>query len=231
MNLEIPHRRLNPLTGEWVLVSPQRTQRPWLGQVEKAPQEVLQGYDPNCYLCPGNRRNSGEINPVYMGTYVFDNDFAALIPPGPERPQELPENDLYITQFEPGICRVVCFSPRHDLSLAELPPEDVVRVAKTWIAQTKELAEKDFIHYVQVFENKGAMMGASNPHPHSQIWATAHIPNEPSKELSNQTNYEKQHQRCLLCDCLIQERDQRTRMVVENDSLYGHCSFLGYLAF
>lgn len=227
-----PHRRLNPLTGDWVLVSPQRTQRPWTGQVEGASLTNLPPYDPDCYLCPGNHRAAGEENPIYSSTYVFDNDYPALLPidhsinPAktdhwiPHRAKgigkELTER-FFVVDQEYGICRVVCFSPRHDLTLPDLSNDQIEAVVNTWIDQTHELESRDYIRYVQIFENKGAMMGASNPHPHSQIWATSHIPNEPGKELTSQSVYLEQYGSCLLCDYLNIERIAGERVVVEND--------------
>jgi len=177
MLTELPHRRLNPLTGEWVLVSPQRTARPWQGHVEAAPAAVRPAYDPQCYLCPGNARAAGRRNPSYTSTFVFDNDFPALIPPGSE-PLPAPDSQpLFTAEAELGLCRVVCYSPRHDLTLPELTLEQVQAVVETWRNQTLELAGLDFIHHVQIFENKGEAMGCSNPHPHSQVWASRHVPN------------------------------------------------------
>ena len=181
-----PHRRFNPLTGEWVLVSPHRAKRPWLGQVEKPPLENLPQYDPTCYLCPRNERAGGLTNPDYSSTFVFDNDFSALLPG--ETPDHASDHPLLASVSERGLCRVVCFSPRHDLTIPELEQSAVEKVIATWAEQTEEISQKDFIHYVQVFENKGAVMGCSNPHPHSQIWASEHIPNEPAKELERQKN-------------------------------------------
>ena len=180
---DTPHRRLNLLTGEWILVSPHRAKRPWLGQVEKKPAQSLPAYDPACYLCPGNERAGGVRNPPYTGTFVFDNDFAALLP---ELPIEMSTGDssLLTLEAERGICRVICFSPRHDLSLPELNLAEIEKVLSTWAEQSADLGARDFIRYVQVFENKGEVMGASNPHPHSQVWASGHIPNEPGKELA-----------------------------------------------
>ncbi len=228
--LDFPHRRFNPLTRDWVLVSPQRTQRPWLGQVETPPLEELPAYDPTCYLCPGNARAGGVRNPHYTSTFVFDNDFAALLPPdggqpalstakGPTRDQGRqhgPPLPLFMAEPEYGICRVVCFSPRHDLSLPELPQSQVEAVVATWIEQTRDLSARDFIRYVQVFENKGAMMGASNPHPHSQIWASSHVPNEPAKEASAQADYLRERRACLLCHVLEAEIKSGDRLVVQN---------------
>lgn len=215
MNFDRPHRRLNLLTGQWVLVSPHRARRPWQGQVEKLPAEILPTYDPTCYLCPGNRRNTGNVNPPYTGTFVFDNDFAALLPP--EATPDEPVYGLLSAEPEDGICRVVCFSPRHDLTVPEMALEDVEAVIRTWTEQTVELGSLDFINYVQVFENKGAAMGASNPHPHSQIWSTRHIPNEPSAELDRQAAYLREHGTCLLCDYLEAERASGERLVATNE--------------
>ncbi|MBI5567841.1 MAG: UDP-glucose--hexose-1-phosphate uridylyltransferase [Chloroflexi bacterium] len=222
--LDSPHRRFNQLTREWVLVSPHRARRPWLGQVEKTPPEDLPHYDPTCYLCPGNSRVGGTIqNPRYESTFVFDNDFAALLPdkvtegtPSPLHP--VTSSDLLIAEPEPGTCRVVCFSPRHDLSLPELSQIEVENVIRTWTDQTRELGALDFVNYVQVFENKGAVMGCSNPHPHSQVWAVNHLPNEPAKELSAQQHYWLNHQACLLCDYLGEELRAQERIVAENEN-------------
>src|SRR5687767_8944152 len=174
-----PHRRFNPLTGQWVLVSPHRGKRPWLGQVEKTPAENLQKYDPTCYLCPCNERAGGIRNPAYTGTFVFENDFAALLPENQSDVLLEPGGSSHpLLRLEPesGICRVVCFSPRHDLTLPELSQAEVEAIIATWTEQTLEIASLPGVNYVQVFENKGAMMGCSNPHPHSQVWATVHIP-------------------------------------------------------
>lgn len=216
MNFDRPHRRLNLLTGQWVLVSPHRAKRPWLGQVEKVPPENLPQYDPTCYLCPGNKRSVGVVNPPYTSTFVFDNDFAALL--APEKNGDTQRTTgLFIAEEETGICRVICFSPRHDLSIPEMAQEDVEAVVRTWSEQTLDLGQRDFIQYVQVFENKGAMMGASNPHPHSQIWATGHIPNEPAIELERQAAYLAEHGSCLLCDYLEAERRSGERIIAAND--------------
>jgi UDPglucose--hexose-1-phosphate uridylyltransferase len=214
------HRRQNPLTGEWVLVSPHRTQRPWLGQVEKAAPENLPAYDPNCYLCPGNGRAEGKRNPDYHSTYVFDNDFPALLlPEGDEQLKQSgqAENDLFRVKAEFGIARVMCFSPRHDLSLPELPLTQVKDVVQGWVDQTEALGANELISYVQIFENKGAMMGASNPHPHNQIWASSHVPNEPAKEMAAMRKYQAQHDSCLICSYLHSEKNQVERVVTSNE--------------
>jgi len=214
---EDPHRRLNALTNEWVLVSPHRATRPWQGEVAKLHTTPEPAYDPNCYLCPGNVRAGGIRNPVYETTFVFENDFAAL------KQETLPEHldvegaGLLVAQGEPGICRVICFSPRHDLTLATMTAEEIEVVVHTWMGQFRELGGLDAINHVQIFENRGAMMGASNPHPHCQIWATASIPGEPTKELSSQRAYWKSHSRCLLCDYVALEQRQLARLVCENE--------------
>jgi UDPglucose--hexose-1-phosphate uridylyltransferase len=213
--LDFPHHRFNPLTRDWVLVSPQRTQRPWLGRVEKIPGEGLPAFDPSCYLCPGNPRASGARNPEYSGTFVFDNDFSAILPESGQTPAET--HALFQARPETGICRVVCFSPRHDLTIPQLPLERVGQVVETWREQTAELYHNPNLVHVQVFENKGAIMGCSNPHPHSQIWSQGSIPNEPSKELSSQKDYLSAHGRPLLMDYVQEEHRRQERVVLSND--------------
>lgn len=214
MNFDSPHRRFNPLNGQWVMVSPHRARRPWQGQMEKTPPENLLPYDPTCYLCPGNARNTGPQNPSYTGTYVFDNDFPALL-----LPDEMAgsSSGIFRAESEYGICRVVCFSPRHDLTLPQMDQAGVEQVVRTWTEQSVELCHRDFIRYVQVFENKGAMMGCSNPHPHSQVWATGQIPNEPAIEAARQEAYLKEHGRCLLCETLQAEQADGRRVVAANE--------------
>ena len=242
--LDIPHRRFNPLTNEWVVVSPQRTQRPWRGQVEKTSHVKLPIYDPDCYLCPGNIRSGGKVNPQYSGTFVFDNDFPALLDHTGESSakeqlnEQRLESDLaternlpagiFKQEEESGICRVICFSPQHNASIPDLSEEQMDGVIKTWIDQSLDLQRNEFIHYVQVFENKGAMMGASNPHPHCQIWATASIPNEPEKELASQAAYYAENQTCLLCDYLNAEISNNVRLVIENEDF---CALVPFWAF
>jgi UDPglucose--hexose-1-phosphate uridylyltransferase len=210
-----PHRRYNPLTREWVLVSPHRTQRPWQGQVEEisAPNQVA--YDPDCYLCPGNVRVGGASNPSYTSTFVFENDFAALRAETGAGKYE--QQDLLLAESEVGICRVICFSPRHDLTISKMPVADLSNVIDTWIEQFVELGSLPFINSVQIFENRGAMMGASNPHPHGQIWANGTLPNEAVKELSSQAEYRARHNACLLCDYLALEIENAERLVCHNN--------------
>ncbi|HSL46801.1 MAG TPA: UDP-glucose--hexose-1-phosphate uridylyltransferase [Anaerolineales bacterium] len=213
---DTPHRRLNLLTGEWILVSPHRAKRPWLGQVEKTPVESLPEYDPTCYLCPGNERAGGVRNPEYTGTFVFDNDFSALLPEASAENHES-DSSLLVSEAEQGICRVICFSPRHDLSLPEFDLTTLEDVIATWAEQSADLGSHDFIKYVQVFENKGAVMGASNPHPHSQVWASGHIPNEPGKELAAQASYYKKSDHPLLVDYITEEHKRKDGILAAND--------------
>jgi UDPglucose--hexose-1-phosphate uridylyltransferase len=212
--LEQPHRRYNLLTGEWVLVSPQRAKRPWHGQVEAVPQEDRPEYDPECYLCPGNERAGGKKNPNYTGTFVFDNDFSALRLKTPS--EEINEENLIIVRGEPGICRVVCFSPRHDLTLPEMAEADILQIVDLWAEQYRELGSMPQINYVQIFENKGEIMGCSNPHPHGQIWAQESVPVQPAKEHTQQLAYFKKNNSCLLCDYLQLEFNKEERIVLEN---------------
>ena len=209
-----PHRRYNPLKDEWILVSPHRTQRPWQGQVEDRPLESRLAYDPECYLCPGNRRVGGVQNPEYATTFVYDNDFPALLP---DVASASVADGLLVARSERGVCRVICYSPRHDLTFAELPIADQRRVVDLWADQTTEIGSRSFISHVQIFENRGAMMGSSNPHPHGQIWASEAVPEEASRELRAQSAYLADRGSCLLCDYLAQEIALRERIVCEND--------------
>lgn len=207
-----PHRRFNALTGQWVLVSPHRTKRPWLGQVEKLPPDNRPAHDPACYLCPGNKRAGSLVNPAYTSPFVFQNDFSALLPDTPR--SDLAGDPLFQSQAVRGECRVICFSPRHDLTLAEMAVADVRQVVDVWAAQTTELGRQ--YRWVQLFENKGAVMGCSNPHPHGQVWAGTSLPNEAAAEHQNQETYLRQHGSTLLVDYARRESEQRVRVVVEN---------------
>ncbi|MCZ8370145.1 MAG: UDP-glucose--hexose-1-phosphate uridylyltransferase [Porphyrobacter sp.] len=207
IDLARPHRRFNPLTGGWVQVSPQRMGRPWQGEVSE-PDPPPPAYDPACYLCPGNARVGGEANPAYEGVYVFPNDFPALAdePGGAES-----DDPLFRAEASGGVCRVICFSPDHGKSLPLLTPEQLRAVIDTWADQTAELGQR--FASVQVFENKGAMMGCSNPHPHGQVWATAHLPQETATEDARQRTYLAEHGRPLLLD--VAEREAASERAVE----------------
>ena len=209
-----PHKRWNPLEREWILVSPHRTQRPWQGQMETPQQPPNLSFDPTCYLCPGNSRAQGQANPHYEHTFVFENDFAALKPDTEKHASN--QHDLLIAETERGLCRVICFAPEHHLTLSRMSPPAIRRVVDSWSEQYDEIASRDFIHYIQIFENRGEMMGASNPHPHCQIWASESIPNKPGRELQAQLAYNEARHRCLLCDYLKIELDAKERMVCEN---------------
>lgn len=211
-----PHRRLNVLTGEYVLVSPHRTKRPWLGQVDAAPATSRPPYDPNCYLCPGNERAGGARNPDYNGTFLFDNDFSALLPGVASERWE--REKLLVAETERGVCRVLCYSPRHDLTLGAMETGAIRKVVDVWGEEYAELGALPGIRHVQIFENCGAMMGASNPHPHGQIWAEEKIPNEPAKETACQVRYQEERHSCLLCDYLDLEMRENERIVWQNES-------------
>ncbi len=208
-----PHRRYNPLTDEWVLVSPHRMKRPWQGQQEKTTEATRPSHDPTCYLCPGNERAGGAAkNPNYTSTYVFTNDFAALLPDTPSAESAHP---LLRASSAQGTSRVICFSPRHDLTLPNMALPDIRTVVDVWAQQTAELGER--YAWVQVFENKGAVMGCSNPHPHGQVWAVDALPNEVHKEDKTQRAYFAEHGRVLLQDYMALEVEKQERIVVEND--------------
>jgi len=218
MNLDLtkhPHRRFNPLLQEWVLVSPYRTDRPWQGRVEETPPANIPQYHPSCYMCPGNKRSTGAVNPEFKNVFVFDNDFPALLPGTPNATSNV--RNLLVAQGETGICRVLCFSPRHDLTLSQMNLSDIRLVIDQWIAQFQELGEREEIRYVQIFENRGTLMGASNPHPHGQIWASSNIPHLVATEQESQRAYKETNDSCLLCNYLSLERQQKERIIVENE--------------
>ncbi|PCH38748.1 galactose-1-phosphate uridylyltransferase [Wolfiporia cocos MD-104 SS10] len=226
-----PHRRLNPLTNEHVLVSPHRTKRPWLGQTEPPQPSSLPPYDPACYLCPGNARAGGQRNPAYAHTMVFENDYAAVLPaPGPAAPPA--PHPLLTTAPVQGGCDVLCFHPRHDLTLARLTVPDIERIVNEWGAIYRRRGAQEGIKYVQIFENKGAMMGCSNPHPHGQVWSLSAVPSLPATELANLTAYAHStpptpsapagpHGRaCMLCDYAsfeVRVAREEGRVVVQNE--------------
>ncbi|RMG85942.1 MAG: galactose-1-phosphate uridylyltransferase, partial [Chloroflexi bacterium] len=209
---EHPHRRYNPLRGEWVLVSPHRTKRPWQGQVDTVNNQRRPEFDPKCYLCPGNERAGGVKNPDYTETYVFTNDFAAILPDTPSHSSDHP---LFKDHSVRGTCRVICYSPRHDLTLPEMPLSTIRQVVDLWAGQVTELGE--IYQWVQVFQNKGAQMGASNPHPHGQIWASDFLPNEPAREHHQQRIYFEEFGRPLLVDYAQLEIEREERIVVQNE--------------
>ena len=214
--MHIPHRRFNPLRQDWVVVSPHRTARPWQGQGEPVQDHRPPAYDPTCYLCPGNVRANGATNPHYTATFAFDNDFAALLP---EAAASAPDpSPLLIQSPERGVCRVLCFSPRHDLTIPVMEPAAIRVVIDAWVAECDRLAALDWTGYALVFENRGAMMGASNPHPHCQIWATEHVPNEPAVERAALAAYRERLGSCLLCDYASLEIARGERVVCANDA-------------
>ncbi len=208
-----PHRRFNPLTGDWILVSPHRTQRPWQGQKEQTADDARPEHDPSCYLCPGNTRANGQKNPHYENTFVFLNDFSALLPESAGAFAD--DGPLLRSRPVVGECRVICFSPRHNLTLPEMSADAVRRVVDMWADQTDELGRR--YRWVQIFENKGAVMGCSNPHPHGQIWTSDFLPNEPALEDQRQRAYAQERRSVLLLDYARLEEERRERIVVQNE--------------
>ena len=216
MNYERPHRRRNPFTGRWILVSPNRSVRPWSGSVEAIESRIsLPEFDPDCYLCPGNLRANGERNPPYDGVFVFDNDFPALVYNGDDSFENTPPWKQGM--METGICRVICYSSIHNISAADLDDASLHAIIDTWVDQIDELMDFIDISYVQIFENRGLMMGCSNPHPHGQIWAAGSVPGEIDSEDYHQAEYLRDNGTCLLCDVQRHELAERERIVLENN--------------
>lgn len=207
------HKRYNILTGEWILVSPHRSKRPWQGQNETNNNEARAKYDENCYLCAGNTRINGEVNPKYTDVFVFTNDFAAL---QNDSPTFNIDDGLLKAQSETGVCKVICFSPDHSKSLSDMSSEEIQKVVFAWQEQYKILGSEENINYVQIFENKGAVMGCSNPHPHGQIWSQSTLPNEVDKKNTHQLSYYKKNKRSLLGDYLEQELELKERIIFQN---------------
>ncbi len=222
-----PHRRYNPLRGEYILVSPHRTKRPWQGQVERVPADQRPAYDPQCYLCPGNKRAGNAGNPKYEHTFVFTNDFSALLPDTPQN--EGSPDALFRAEPVRGECRVICFSPRHDLTLAQMSVPNVRRVVDVWAEQIEDLGKT--YQWVQLFENKGAAMGCSNPHPHGQVWAGTFLPNEPAAEDRQQRLYFEQHREPLLVRVAERELQSGSRVVVHNQNWLAIVPFWGIWPF
>jgi len=216
MNLQdYSHKRYNILTGEWVLVSPHRAKRPWQGQEEDVVLEKRPSHDASCYLCARNTRINGEVNPDYKDVFVFTNDFAAL----QKTSLDFTKNDgLIQAESEKGICKVICFSPDHSKSLADMKASEITKVVKAWKHEYELLGSQDFINYVQIFENKGAVMGCSNPHPHGQIWSQSSLPNEVNKKDIKQQEYFLEHKKSLLGTYLQQELEVQERIIYENSN-------------
>jgi len=213
---EHSHTRLNILTGDWILVSPHRSKRPWQGKVEDLPKDDRPAYDPACYLCPGNKRADGSINPEYKNSFVFVNDFSALLANTPEG--SVNEEGLLIANSESGVCKVICFSPRHDLTLPQMKVDDIEKVIELWQEEFTTIASNPSIKYIQIFENKGEIMGCSNPHPHGQIWSSSSVPLELSKETTQQKKYFDKHHKSLLSAYLELELKKKERIVLENEA-------------
>ncbi|MBE8714087.1 UDP-glucose--hexose-1-phosphate uridylyltransferase [Sphingobacterium hungaricum] len=218
-----PHTRINSLTGEKILVSPHRNKRPWQGQTEEISSEDRPAYDEKCYLCPGNTRADGTQNPDYKESFVFVNDFSALL--NDTKIEHFEEDDLLSATAERGICKVISFTPRHDLTLPEMSTEAIKAVVDLWQQEFTELAQKEWIKYIQIFENKGSIMGCSNPHPHGQIWAQSSLPVEIEKEIAQQENYFKKHGTTLLTAYWKKEVEKQERVVIDNEHFFAVVPF------
>ncbi|MEY3235752.1 UDP-glucose--hexose-1-phosphate uridylyltransferase [Aquidulcibacter sp.] len=209
-----PHRRQNLLTGEWVLVSPHRMGRPWQGETGNSAAPEALTYDPACYLCAGNTRVGGVINPAYDGVWVFDNDFPALL--GPNGEASPPADSILVTEPETGVCRVICYTPDHSKTMASMTRAEINSVVEVWTSQWQELSARPDLASVTIFENRGTMMGASNPHPHGQIWATSSVPNELAIEVERQAAWFDKNSSPLLIDYLERELAEGTRILCAN---------------
>jgi len=209
---EHPHRRLNLLTGEWLLVSPHRAKRPWRGDETAPMPKAVASHDPGCHLCPGNARANGSVNPDYQGPYAFSNDFPALTS---DRHVRDAQDDVFQAMPASGAARVVCFSPHHSLALPDLDQQAVRRVVDLWCSEVSELSRS--YRYVQVFENKGAMMGCSSPHPHGQIWASDFVPTQVAAEDARQAAWLGSRGSKLLAEVLEREEREEVRIVDRNE--------------
>ena len=212
---EHPHKRLNILTGEWVMVSPHRTKRPWQGKTETVPSDDRPAYDPSCYLCPGNKRADGSMNEDYKLPFSFTNDFSSLLTDTPPGTYEV--DDLLKAESLKGICKVICFSPNHALTLPQMTEDDIEKLVDLWQQEFISIANNDWIKYIQIFENKGAIMGCSNPHPHGQIWSQSDIPLEIEKETFQFKQHFKATGKSLLQDYLNIELEKKERLICVNE--------------
>ncbi len=212
---EHSHTRLNILTGDWILVSPHRMKRPWQGKTEELIKDDRPEHDANCYLCPGSKRSDGSVNPDYRDPFIFVNDFSALLENTPA--SVIDESNLLVAKSESGICKVICFSPQHNLTLPQMNVSDIEKVIDLWQDEFKTLSQNPSIKYIQIFENKGEIMGCSNPHPHGQVWASSSVPLELLKETEQQKKYFFQHGRSLLSDYINIEMQKQERIILENE--------------